>query len=154
MTVRVALNGFGRMGRLGLRAAWGVDSRDPTSLDNPTGPWGTGAYEIVHVNEAEGDAETAAHLLAFDSVHGRWPVSTAAEDAGMRVGARSLSYTDNGRLAETDWAGLGIDLVVEASGRFKTAADLKSYFDVGGEKGGRRLSGQGWRRAQHRHGRE
>jgi glyceraldehyde 3-phosphate dehydrogenase len=134
MTVRVAINGFGRMGRLGLRAAWGVDPRDPASLDNPSGPWGAGGYDIVHVNEPSGGAETAAHLLAFDSVHGRWPVSTSFDASAMRIGARSLSFSDNEALVETDWRGLGIDLVVEASGRFKSASDLKAYFDAGVKK--------------------
>ena len=55
MTVRVAINGFGRIGRLALRAAWG---------------WSE--LEFVHINELKGGAETAAHLLKFDSVHGRW----------------------------------------------------------------------------------
>ncbi len=53
---RIAVNGFGRIGRLALRAAWGGR-----------------AVEIVHVNELKGDAATSAHLLEFDSVHGRWP---------------------------------------------------------------------------------
>ena len=55
MAVRTAINGFGRMGRLALRAAWGSDELD-----------------FVHLNEIAGDAECAAHLLKFDSVHGRW----------------------------------------------------------------------------------
>ncbi|RLA20170.1 MAG: type I glyceraldehyde-3-phosphate dehydrogenase, partial [Gammaproteobacteria bacterium] len=55
MTIKVAINGFGRMGRLAFRAAW----------DWPE-------FEIVHINENAGDAATAAHLLNFDSVHGRW----------------------------------------------------------------------------------
>lgn len=134
MTVRVAINGFGRMGRLGLRAAWGVNPREPGSHENPTGAWGSGDFDIVHVNEAAGDAETGAHLLAFDSVHGRWPVSTSHGPGALGIGARSLSHSGNSRLEETDWAGLGIDLVVEASGKFKTAADLQPYFDAGVKK--------------------
>ena len=134
MTIRVAINGFGRMGRLGLRAAWGFDPRDPESLEQPTGAWSMGDYDIVHVNEAEGSAATAAHLLAFDSVHRRWPIPTAHEDGGLHVGARSLSFSGNNDLTTTDWAALGIDLVVEASGRFKTTADLQPYFDAGVKK--------------------
>ena len=53
---RISINGFGRIGRLALRAAWaGAD------------------FEFVHINELKGDAATSAHLLEFDSVHGRWP---------------------------------------------------------------------------------
>lgn len=55
MSTKIAINGFGRMGRLALRAAW----------DWPE-------FEIVHINEHAGDAKTAAHLLNFDSVHGKW----------------------------------------------------------------------------------
>jgi glyceraldehyde 3-phosphate dehydrogenase len=134
MTVRVAINGFGRMGRLGLRAAWGFDPRDPSSMDHPTGPWGAGAFDIVHINEASGGTATAAHLLAFDSVHGRWPVPISHEDHGIEIGGRTLTFSGNISLADTDWAGLGIDLVIEASGQFKTAADLKPYFDAGVKK--------------------
>lgn len=134
MTIRVAINGFGRMGRLGLRAAWGFDPRDPGSLEQPMGAWGSDDYDIVHVNEAEGGAETAAHLLAFDSVHGRWPVATEHSNSGFQIGARRLSFSGNAALAATDWAGLGIDLMVEASGQFKTAADLQPYFDAGVKK--------------------
>jgi len=122
------------MGRLGLRAAWGFDPRDPASLNAPAGPWGDGVYDIVHVNEASGDAAMAAHLLAFDSVHGRWPVDCRAEDGKIRAGGREITYSGNARLEDTDWAGLGIDLVVEASGKFKTAADLKPYSDAGVRK--------------------
>ena len=55
MAIRVGINGFGRMGKLGFRAGWGSPE-----------------YEIVHVNEIKGDAVCQAHLLEFDSVHGRW----------------------------------------------------------------------------------
>ena len=127
MTVRVGINGFGRMGRLGLRAAWGFDARDATSIDTPRGPWGDGVYDIVHVNEAQGGTETGAHLLAFDSVHGRWPVACGASDKVIRVGLKEISYTNNVCLEDTDWAGIGIDLVVEASGKFKSSADLNAY---------------------------
>ena len=69
MTVRVGINGFGRMGRLGFRAGW----------NNP-------ACEIVHVNEIAGDAACMAHLLEFDSVHGRW-------DRPVTAGEGAVSYT-------------------------------------------------------------
>jgi len=56
MTIRVGINGFGRMGKLALRAGWAFD-----------------ALEFVHINDIAGDAACQAHLLEFDSVHGRWP---------------------------------------------------------------------------------
>ena len=68
MTTRVGINGFGRIGRLALRAAW-----DWPDLD------------IVHINELHGDAETLAHLLKFDSVHGRWDRDIAWKSSGLEV---------------------------------------------------------------------
>ena len=79
MSIRVGINGFGRIGRLMLRAAWGFDPIQPESLIQPHGVWGKGAFEIVHINEIDGGIETAAHLLKFDSVHGTWPVDVAAD---------------------------------------------------------------------------
>ena len=79
MTVRIGINGFGRMGRLALRAAWGWPG-----------------IEFVHINEVKGGSEAAAHLLTFDSVHGRFAhEATAHEDAieldGKRIGFSSFN---------------------------------------------------------------
>ena len=71
---RVAINGFGRMGRLALRAAWGRDD-----------------LQFVHVNEPKGDAATAAHLLCFDSVHGRWDRDAGGEGDTLTVDGRALA---------------------------------------------------------------
>jgi len=78
---RIGINGFGRMGRLALRAAW----------DRPD-------LELTHVNEVEGNAETAAHLLMFDSVHGRWPHEVSAGD-GLEIDGTGLGYSDASELA-------------------------------------------------------
>ena len=69
MTIQVGINGFGRMGRLGVRAGW----------DNS-------AYTVVQVNETATDAKGSAHLLKFDSVHGTWPVECSADGRGIRIG--------------------------------------------------------------------
>ena len=68
MTIKIGINGFGRMGRLALRAGWGSPG-----------------LEFVHINEVSGGPATAAHLLAFDSVHGRWNREVASADAEVRV---------------------------------------------------------------------
>ena len=75
--VQIAVNGFGRMGRLALRAGW----------DHP-------GLQFVHVNEPEGGAETAAHLLTFDSVHGRWDRASRGEGAVLQVDGRDLSFSE------------------------------------------------------------
>ena len=103
MTARVGINGFGRMGRLALRAAWGFDPAWRESLNQPSGVWGAGNIEIVHVNEIDGGAETAAHLLAFDSVHGRWPVAVDAEETALRVGGERLTFSEHAAPGDVPW---------------------------------------------------
>ncbi len=114
MSIRVGINGFGRMGKLGFRAGWG----------NP-------AYEIVHVNEISGDARCHAHLLEFDSVHGHWNRAISANDDAITVDGREIGFSSLATPAEVDWAGKGVDLVIECSGKFKTESALQPYFDQG-----------------------
>jgi len=116
MTIRVGINGFGRMGRLGVRAGWESDS-----------------YTVVQVNETATDAAGSAHLLKFDSVHGTWPVECSADDRGMRIGDTSISYSSNAAIADTDWS--GCDIVIEATGKHHKKPDtLQAYFDQGVKK--------------------
>jgi glyceraldehyde-3-phosphate dehydrogenase (arsenate-transferring) len=117
MTVRVAINGFGRMGRLALRAAWGWEG-----------------FEIVHVNECAGDAASAAHLLEFDSVHGRWDRSVEHQADGLLIDNQLITYSSNRELTQTDWRALEIDLVVECTGKFKSQSTLAPYLAAGVKK--------------------
>ncbi|HED32631.1 MAG TPA: type I glyceraldehyde-3-phosphate dehydrogenase, partial [Gammaproteobacteria bacterium] len=117
MAIRVGINGFGRMGRLGFRAGW----------DNPE-------YDIVHVNEISGDSAAMAHLLEFDSVHGRWDRNITADENAMLIGEQRVSYSCEANPAEVNWAAMGIDLVIECTGVFKTAPALQCYFDQGVKK--------------------
>jgi len=117
MAVRTAINGFGRMGRLALRAAWGCDE-----------------LEFVHLNEIAGNAECAAHLLNFDSVHGRWEREASGSDNRVTVDATDMSYSQHDTPDAVDWAAHGVDLVIESSGRFRTPESLQTYFDQGVKK--------------------
>jgi glyceraldehyde-3-phosphate dehydrogenase (arsenate-transferring) len=117
MSVRVGINGFGRMGRLALRAAWGWPE-----------------LEIRHINECAGDVVTAAHLLQFDSVHGTWPVPTEVVDGHLHIDGAAVSYSSNTTIEETDWAALGIDVVIECTGQFKSSAALAPYLAAGVKK--------------------
>jgi glyceraldehyde 3-phosphate dehydrogenase len=114
MSVRVGINGFGRMGRLVVRAL----SRHP-------------GLELVHVNEPKGGLEVAAHLLEFDTVHGRYPGTVGIDGDAMVVDGRRISFSEHDRPAAIDWAGLGVDLVIESSGRFKVAPDIQPHLDRG-----------------------
>lgn len=109
-TIKVGINGFGRMGRLTMRAIF----------DQPD-------VEIVQINDPAGDAATLAHLINFDSVHGRWCHEAVANAEGMQVGDRAIAVTANKVIADTDWS--GCDLVIEASGKMKTKALLQAYLD-------------------------
>ena len=113
----VAINGFGRMGRLALRAAW----------DGP-------GLTFAHVNEPHGDAATAAHLLTFDSVHGRWDRDAQGVGDALSIDGRTLSYSGAADPGDVPWGDLGVDLVLECSGRFRTPETLAPYFERGVRK--------------------
>lgn len=117
MSARVAINGFGRMGRLALRAAW----------DWPE-------LSFVHVNELAGNAATAAHLLTFDSVHGRWSEDVDGEGDILEVLGSRLGYSSFAEPGEVPWEDLGVEIVLECSGRFRSADALEAYFRGGVRK--------------------
>lgn len=110
--IKIGINGFGRMGRLALRAAW----------DWPE-------VEFVQINDPAGDAATLAHLLNFDSVHGRWAHTATSDGETICVGDNRIACTANTEIATTDWS--GCDLVIEASGVFKSKTILQAYLDQG-----------------------
>ena len=117
MTTRVAINGFGRMGRLAVRAAW----------DWPD-------FHIAHVNEIKGGAAAAAHLLEFDSVHGRWARRICATDNALEIDGRRVGFSEHADPGAVPWRDLGVEVVVECSGNFRTAEALRPYFDRGVRK--------------------
>ena len=117
MAIRVGINGFGRMGRLGLRAAWGCEE-----------------LEFVHINETAGDVACSAHLLKYDSVHGRWHREVNAEGDQIHIEGKAINYSSLWQPGEVDWAGAKVDLVIEASGQFRTPEALQAYFDQGVKK--------------------
>ncbi len=112
MTIKVGINGFGRMGRLTMRAAYDWDN-----------------IEFVHINDPAGDAATLAHLLNFDSVHGRWHQEAGHEDNAIIINGKAITCSRNKSIADTDWS--GCDVVIEASGKMKTKALLQAYLDQG-----------------------
>jgi len=119
MAIRLGINGLGRMGRLAIRALH--DSAVP-------------GLELVHVNEIAGGPETAAHLLEFDSVHGRWPVPVGVADGGLIVGGKPVGFSALARPGDVPWGGLGVDIVLECTGKFRTGETLQPYFDRGVRK--------------------
>ncbi|MGZ4630824.1 MAG: type I glyceraldehyde-3-phosphate dehydrogenase [Oryzihumus sp.] len=117
MTVRVGINGFGRIGRNFFRAveASGAD------------------IEVVAANDL-GDLKTMAHLLKYDSILGRFPEDVSVEGDGIKVGDKTITI-----LAERDpgalpWKDLGVDVVIESTGFFTDATKARAHVDAGGAK--------------------
>ncbi|BAY59472.1 glyceraldehyde-3-phosphate dehydrogenase (plasmid) [Leptolyngbya boryana NIES-2135] len=117
MTVRVGINGFGRIGRLDFRAAWG---------------WSE--FEFVHINEVKGGAETAAHLLKFDSVHGRWTPEVEAGSDRILIDGKPVTFSEYAKPGDVPWEDYGVDIVLECSGKFRTTETLDPYFKRGVKK--------------------
>jgi len=115
---RIALNGLGRIGKLALR-----DLID-------TGAGG----DIVLLNDPEGDAEQHALLMEFDSVHGRWKTPVAYDDDGLVLNGRPVRLTHEKTIDALPLAELGVDLVVDCTGVFKTAAKVAPYYAAGVKK--------------------
>jgi len=127
--MRVGINGMGRIGRLALRAAFGAAARP---ADDPRAGH---RLEVVHLNELKGGAAATAHLLAFDSVQGRWHTDIAATgDDRVRVGDRVLGFTSHATPGEVPWGDLGVDLVLECTGRFLTPDTLQGHLDRGARR--------------------
>jgi glyceraldehyde 3-phosphate dehydrogenase len=124
--MRVGINGMGRMGRLALRAALGGIER--TAGD----PRAAGRLDIVHVNEIKGGAAVAAHLLEFDSIHGRWRTSFGVDgERTISVAGKRIGFSAAASPGELAWADLGCDIVLECTGKFLKPADLEGYFARG-----------------------
>ena len=110
--IRIGINGFGRIGRLVFRAAWERED-----------------VVIQRINDPAGDAATFAHLLNFDSIHGRWQHQAVADQTGFQVNGQRIDVSQNSELAETDWS--DCDLVIEASGTWRSAPLLQPLLDQG-----------------------
>ncbi len=120
MSLRIGINGFGRIGRLALRCLWSC--RDDHSL------------EVMRINDPGGNAETFAHLLEFDSVHGTWQPGKGirAEDDAIVIDGVTIPFSNCREIAGNDWS--QCDIVIEASGVMRSAERLQAYLDQGVER--------------------
>jgi glyceraldehyde 3-phosphate dehydrogenase len=127
--MRVGINGMGRIGRLALRAAMAGIYRP---ADDPRA---ANRLDIVHVNEIKGGAVSTAHLLEFDSIHGRWRENICVEyDRAIHIGDRRIGFTAEPAPGNVAWGDLGCDIVLECSGKFLTVKQLDNYFARGVKK--------------------
>ncbi|HFG1638235.1 TPA: ArsJ-associated glyceraldehyde-3-phosphate dehydrogenase [Vibrio cholerae] len=112
MAIKVGINGFGRIGRLALRA----------SFDWPE-------IEFVQINDVEGDAATLAHLLEFDSVQGRWHHAVSSEADAILINGKRIRATQEKAIDAVDWS--GCDVVIEATGKHRKGEFLNQYLAQG-----------------------
>jgi glyceraldehyde 3-phosphate dehydrogenase len=116
MSLRVGINGFGRMGRLGLRAGWAMQD-----------------FDIVRINDLACDPDAAAHLLMYDSVQGRWAGHCEGNGDRLAIDGRWLAFTREASIADADWS--DCDIVIEATGKHhKHPGGLEPYFAQGVRK--------------------
>ena len=124
--MKVGINGMGRMGRLALRAAMGGVRRadhDPRAANR---------LDVVHLNEVKGGAATTAHLLEFDSVHGRWHATFETDgNSTISIDGKRMGFTEAAMPGDVPWGELGCDIVLECTGKFLKPEQLQAYFDRG-----------------------
>ena len=119
MTLKVAINGYGRIGRQVLRAIYDYNLRDQ--------------FEIVAVN-ASGSLETSAHLTKFDTVHGRFAAEVSFDDNGLVVNNDHIRFFSTRNPAELPWGELGVDLVLECTGAFSSKEKASVHINNGAKK--------------------
>jgi len=117
MPIKCAINGFGRIGRLVFRYAW----------DDPS-------LEIVHVNDVC-SCESASYLVQYDSVHGTWHHKVdQVDDASFTVDDKTVTFSQESDFTKVDWAAMGVDMVMECTGKFLKVKTLDPYFSECGVK--------------------
>ncbi len=115
---KIAINGLGRIGKLIMRAF---------EADGAPG-------EIVLLNDLGADIAQHALLLEFDTVHGRWDADISHDDAAITVNGKRMAFTQQRRIEDLPLAEMGVDLVIDCTGAFKTEAAVQPYYDAGVKK--------------------
>ena len=127
--MNVGINGMGRIGRLALRAAFGAAERETAD------PRAGNRLQVVHLNELKGGAAATAHLLAFDSVQGKWRAEITAEgEDRIRIDQHRLGFSAHAAPGDIPWGDLGVELVLECTGKFLTPETIQGHLDRGAKR--------------------
>jgi glyceraldehyde 3-phosphate dehydrogenase len=127
--MKVGINGMGRIGRLALRAALGAADRQ---ADDPRAG---NRLQVVHLNELKGGPAATAHLLQFDSVQGRWRADIGVVgESTLCIDDHRLGFTSHASPADIPWGDLGVDLVLECTGKFLTPETLQGHLARGAKR--------------------
>src|SRR2546428_646499 len=118
MTVKIGINGFGRIGRQVLRT---IRERHPKEI------------EIVAINDLF-DSATNAHLLKYDSTYGRFPGTVEVKDGHLVVDGKTITITAERDPGAIKWKDMGVQMVIESTGLFTDATKAKAHIDSGGAK--------------------
>ncbi|RPI18503.1 MAG: type I glyceraldehyde-3-phosphate dehydrogenase [Ignavibacteriae bacterium] len=116
MAVKVGINGFGRIGRLVFKRMMAV-----------------GGFEVAAINDLT-DAKTLAHLLKYDSVHGKYPGEVKVCDGGISVNGKDIKVMAEKDPSKLPWKALGVDVVIESTGVFSSREKLQMHIDAGAPK--------------------
>ena len=114
---KLAINGFGRIGRLVLRIV--------SEMDN---------LEVVAVNDPFIDVDYAAYMLKYDTIHGQFKGDVASKGNHLIVNGKKIAFYNEKEIENLNWAETGTDIVIEASGKFTKAEDAKKHIDSGAKK--------------------
>ena len=123
--MRVGINGMGRIGRLALRAAMGGIYRSEAD------PRRRNRLDVVHLNELKGGSAATAHLLEFDSIHGRWRTQISSTEDTIVIDGTEMGFSSGAMPGDIPWGDLGCDVVLECTGKFLKEEQLSAYFDQG-----------------------
>ena len=126
--MRVGINGMGRIGRLALRAAMGAALRPDDD------PRRQNRLDVVHANEVKGDAATIAHLLEFDSIQGRWRTHFASTHDAISISGQRISFSAHPAASSIPWDALGVDVVLECTGKLLTPDALDGHLERGAKR--------------------
>ena len=128
--MKIGINGAGRIGRLVIRAALGGLNRDNLDPNKNLSD-----FTIAHVNEMACPLESTAHLLEFDSIHGKWDKSITHDfEKKLFIDKSEISYTQETEISDVKWGDLGCDIVIDCTGNHKEISSLKNYFKSGVKK--------------------
>ena len=119
MAIRLAINGYGRIGRCVLRALYESDHHP--------------GMQVVAINEPA-DLQTIAHLTKYDSTHGRFPAEVATGNASLTINGDVIAVSHHEQLQATDWSAQQVDLVLECTGHYAEESELQQHLQAGTEK--------------------
>ena len=118
MTIRVGINGMGRIGRMVLRSIYENNFKD---------------IEIKHINNRS-NSETCSNLIKYDSVHGKFNVDIKFDDKHLIINDKKITFSQHSNLEEIKWADLGVDIVFECTGKFNSKEKLEAHIKNGAKK--------------------